>query len=520
MNRKNYDLVNIEGWTVGLGLSLVLILTACSGPQVKSDSVQPPVEIAQAAATITPSDIHARIAFLASDALKGRDTPSQGLESAAAYIASEYARLGLEPHGDDGGFLQRYPYTIRTLRRDSTYVQITAGGTETLPLGNEMFAMAGTPSTAAGDLLFTGTTVAAGTQLNGAIPVVYIGGALDRAWRTALTSARNAARTAGANALMVVLDPSISGDVVMQRSLTSAATGAVAPFPPIVAIRYDRAAQLFKKNGVDFDALVTRAKAGPIAAVPLKASARVATPVTEVVHHPPNVVAILPGSDPVLRNQYVVLSAHMDHIGVSAPDARGDSINNGADDDASGTSAVVEAAEAFASMKDRPARSIIFLNVSGEEKGLLGSQYFSEHPVVPLTSIVADINIDMIGRNAADTVVAIGQDYSSLGPLTQEIVTAHPELHLTASRDIWPQERFFFRSDHYNFARKDIPAIFFFSGVHEDYHRPSDEVQKINTDKAARIARLAYYLAYEVANRREPPKWTEQGLKEVRALTR
>jgi len=126
----------------------------------------------------------------------------------------------------------------------------------------------------------------------------------------------------------------------------------------------------------------------------------------------------------------------------------------------------------------------------------------------------------MIGRNAPDTVVAIGQEYSSLGPLAQEVVRSHPELGLTLSPDIWPQERFFFRSDHYNFARKDVPAIFFFSGVHEDYHRPSDEVAKINADKAARIARLAYYLASEIANRPEPPKWTEQGLKEVRALTR
>ena len=138
----------------------------------------------------------------------------------------------------------------------------------------------------------------------------------------------------------------------------------------------------------------------------------------------------------------------------------------------------------------------------------------------PLKSIVADINIDMIGRNSPDTVVAIGQEYSSLGPSMVAIVRAHPELKLIPSPDIWPQERFFFRSDHYNFARKEVPAIFFFSGVHEDYHRPSDEVVKIDADKASRIARLAYYLAFDIANRREPPKWTEQGLKEVRQLTR
>ena len=290
---------------------------------------------------------------------------------------------------------------------------------------------------------------------------------------------------------------------------------------PVTALRYERARELFAAAGQDLDALAAKAKTGTIEPVVLTGTtASVAVPVGELTRFPPNVVAVLPGTDPVLKNTYVVLSAHMDHIGVTAPDARGDSINNGADDDASGTTAVVEVAEAFVTSGVRPLRSIIFLNVSGEEKGLLGSQYFSEHPVVPLTSIVADINIDMIGRNAADTVVAIGQDYSSLGPTTQGIAAKHPELHLTVSRDIWPQERFFFRSDHYNFARKDIPAIFFFSGVHEDYHRPSDQVEKINGDKAARIAKLAYYLARDIADGRAAPKWTEQGLKEVHALTR
>lgn len=512
----------VEHWNARL-LPL-LALFACSGPARPQPAMPTAAPAAAGMAgirTITPTDIRARITFLASDALRGRDTPSQGLEAAAAYIASEYQRLGLEPRGDGGSYLQRYPFTTRTLQRDSTYLDITvAGATRRLLPGQDFFAIAGTPSLATGDVIFTGSIIDPATPLNGKIPVVFIAGPLDRAWRTALDSARNAARTAGARALLVVLDPAISSDAVQQRSLAFATTSTVAPFPPIIALGYQRAAAEFRRAGMDLDALVAQGKAAQ--PVSLNASARASAPVAEVVHRPPNVVAVLPGTDPELRNTYVVLSAHMDHIGVSAPDARGDSINNGADDDASGTSAVLEMAEAFAALPlgERPKRSILFLNVSGEEKGLLGSQYFSDHPVIPLTSIVADINIDMIGRNSPDTVVAIGQDYSSLGPLTQEVVRNHPELGLTASRDIWPQERFFFRSDHYNFARKEIPAIFFFSGVHEDYHRPSDEVSKIDADKAARITRLAYYLALEIANRRIPPTWTEQGLKEVRTLTR
>jgi Zn-dependent M28 family amino/carboxypeptidase len=235
---------------------------------------------------------------------------------------------------------------------------------------------------------------------------------------------------------------------------------------------------------------------------------------------PPNVVAILRGSDPVLRDEYLVLSAHMDHVGVGQP-VRGDSIYNGADDDASGTAGILEVAEAMASrLPARPRRSVIFLHVSGEEKGLLGSRWFSDHPTVPLKQIVADINVDMIGRNSPDTVVVIGKNYSSLGKTANEVQARHPELGLVLSDDPWPEERFFFRSDHFNFARKEIPAVFFFSGVHEDYHRPSDEVEKLNVDKAARIARTIYYTADAVANADGRPQWEPRGLAEVRALTR
>jgi Zn-dependent M28 family amino/carboxypeptidase len=233
----------------------------------------------------------------------------------------------------------------------------------------------------------------------------------------------------------------------------------------------------------------------------------------------PNVIAIFPGADPALRNEYVVLSAHMDHVGVGRP-VRGDSIYNGADDDASGTSALVEVAEAFASLEGRPARSIMFLGVSGEEQGLLGSHHFSENPTVPLQSIVANVNIDMIGRNDPADVVVIGKNYSSLGPLVERMAAENRALlgGLTAADDRWPDERFFFRSDHFNFARKEIPAVFFFAGPHEDYHEPSDEVERIDADKAARVARLAFLTAHAVATDPQRPQWTEAGLAEVRAM--
>ena len=305
-----------------------------------------------AANTITAGEMREHIAFLASDALRGRDTPSPGLDSAAAYLVREFTRLGLQGGAGEGQFIQRFP---------------------------------------------------------------------------------------------------------IRRS-------------------------------------------GPAVA--------------------PNVVAIFPGSDPTLRNEYVVLSAHIDHVGVGRP-VRGDSIYNGADDDASGTSALLEVAEAFASMQQRPARSILFLGVSGEEKGLLGSAWFSDHPTVPIESIVANVNIDMIGRNAPDDVVVIGKNYSSLGPLVEDVAAANRQLlGLTPADDRWPQERFFFRSDHFNFARKEIPAVFFFAGTHEDYHEPSDEVELIDADKAARVARLAFLTSHAIAVDPQRPRWTEAGLAEVRRMTR
>jgi Zn-dependent M28 family amino/carboxypeptidase len=227
----------------------------------------------------------------------------------------------------------------------------------------------------------------------------------------------------------------------------------------------------------------------------------------------PNTVGVLPGSDPVLKNEYLVYSAHMDHIGITR--GRADSINNGADDDASGTAGVIELAEAFSRPGARPKRSIIFLTVSGEEKGLWGSDFFASNPPVPIKQIVADINIDMIGRNWPDTVVAIGKEHSDLGTTLNRVNAAHPELGMTAIDDRWPEERFYFRSDHYNFARKGVPILFFFSGVHEDYHEVTDSPEKINSEKEARILRLLFYLGQEIANAPKRPEWKRESYEEI-----
>jgi Zn-dependent M28 family amino/carboxypeptidase len=229
----------------------------------------------------------------------------------------------------------------------------------------------------------------------------------------------------------------------------------------------------------------------------------------------PNTIGIIEGTDPALKNEYVVFSAHMDHIGIRSVPGQADSINNGADDDASGTVGVIELAEAFSRPGARPKRSLLFITVSGEEKGLWGSSYFSEHPTVPVGQIVANINLDMIGRNWTDTIVAIGKEHSDLGATLNRVNTRHPELRMTAIDDKWPEERFYFRSDHYNFARKGIPILFFFNGVHEDYHRVSDSPDKIDAEKESRIVKLLFYLGQDVANAAARPKWNPESYKSI-----
>jgi Zn-dependent M28 family amino/carboxypeptidase len=213
----------------------------------------------------------------------------------------------------------------------------------------------------------------------------------------------------------------------------------------------------------------------------------------------------------------VFFTGHMDHTGVvgggGCPASGADSICNGADDDASGTIGVVELARAFATLTPRPRRTLVFMTVSGEERGLWGSGYYANNPTVPLAQTVADLNMDMIGRyydnrpGWRDTIVVIGKQHSSLGEVANNVTRDHPELRMRLIDDIWPSENFYRRSDHINFARKGVPILFFFNGTHPDYHRATDSVDKLDAEKAARIVRMVFYVGLEVANATARPQW-------------
>ncbi|HEX9615755.1 MAG TPA: M28 family peptidase, partial [Bacteroidota bacterium] len=221
-----------------------------------------------------------------------------------------------------------------------------------------------------------------------------------------------------------------------------------------------------------------------------------------------NVAGLLEGSDPKLKDQFIVLTAHYDHVGVHP--ATGD-IYNGADDDASGTSVILELAEAFVTNTARPKRSVVFMTVAGEEKGLLGSAYYTQHPVFPLDKTIANINIDMVGRTdqkhakagSPPYVYVIGSDKISteldsiLNVSNRQTVRLALDYEYNNEND---PNQFYRRSDHYNFARKGIPVVFFFTGVHEDYHRPTDTVEKIEFDRMATIGLLVYATAWNASN--------------------
>ena len=474
-------------------------------------AAQSPASVQRAVRSITPDDIKRRIGIIADDSMRGRDTPSPELEKVAVYIAGEFRRFGLKPGGDNGSFLQRYSLDRVQFVAESSTAFVHGGGDATLVYGRD-FAFTDNMFDSgdyAGELVLLTGSMAAPTQMDTAAlagkMVVVTARVRNRADRQRLFSWRPAGLIIMSSLSDSLWTMSVERTNRAQLRDPSRKVGSLV----VATVRSAALAPVLARLGADSTAVQQAAQAGAPLAVQALGGAQfhVHARIRTVDHSSaPNVVGILEGSDPRLKREYVVLSAHMDHVGVGRP-VNGDSIYNGADDDASGTTSVVEAAEAFSQLQPRPKRSIIFLTVSGEEKGLWGSAYFADHPPVPITDIVADLNTDMVGRNWKDTIVVIGKEHSDLGATLNRVGAAHPELGMQPIDDIWPQESFYTRSDHYNFARKGVPILFFFNGTHPDYHRPSDSVDKIDAEKESRIVKLVFYLGLDVANAAERPKW-------------
>ncbi len=549
---------------VSLLLASVLVLPF-PAVQAQRQSVQAKKPVAarvvsqRGAEQITAAQMRDYLTFIASDEMEGRDTPSRGLDLTAKFLAMNLARWGLKPAGDHGTFFQKIALSRDLVNKEQTQVRLND---QNLAFGEDYIALP-TDADLSGSLVFAGNgwfiksknmDAYRGIDAKGKIAVIFTSlSGLPRGIRSSdLSSGKPGedwmdpvqyARKQGAIATVIVPDFQFLANWERNRQrLSERPTTVVEKFQPAETSRLPRivvtpriANLLFQGEKQNATALFEAAFGGkmpesfelnPNKKMSITVSGKANAIATQ------NVVAVFEGSDPVLKDEYVALGAHYDHVGIGPP-VNGDTIYNGADDDGSGTTALLAIAEALAKAPTRSKRSVLFNWHAGEEKGLWGSRYFTEYPTVPLQKIVAHINLDMIGRSKTEgdtnprnnslsgpnEIYVIGSRMMSteLGELTATVNKEY--LNLTYNYrydDPKDPNRFFFRSDHYNYARKGIPIIFFFDGEHEDYHRPGDEAHKIDYVKMQKVVRTVYVTLWEIANRPTRPKVDKQLPAELR----
>ncbi|MBN7813249.1 M28 family peptidase [Algoriphagus sp. H41] len=452
--------------------------------------------------TITAADLTKHLTHLASDEMKGRDTGSEEGKLAANYLADFYKSHGLTGPVD-GSYFQNVPLVSSTFNK----VTLQVGKSKLVENQDFVFVGDGDMAKAAKtELVFLGLV----TEEN--LAKVDLKGKLVGLWAVGVRSNDLVTKVmdAGAAGIVIVsMEGQANFDRIANRYKSLAGKGRIGfdqetKQRPIFMVSSDKMAQLF---GTPVETLKEAAKASPETIASQKASYQVVKTKTPVEAY--NVMGFLEGTDK--KEEVIVISSHYDHVGVSSEGE----VFNGADDDGSGTVSVMEIAEAFATAAkegNRPRRSILFLNVTGEEKGLLGSEYYSDHPIFPLENTVLNLNIDMVGRidyeyqdsSNTDFVYVIGSEMLStdLKKIVEYNNITYSDLILDYRYDAADDpNRFYYRSDHYNFAKHNIPIAFFFNGVHDDYHQVTDTVDKIEFPLMTKRARLIFYTAWDVANR-------------------
>lgn len=536
---------------IGL-LAGMLGLAACAG----GGSVSVEDQVAQERAMFSPQRLEADVTFLADDLLRGRDTGSEGYRIAANYVAAEFARLGLSPAGENGSFFQEVPFKTAQVNVEEGSMSITVGGeTRTLVMGDDFF-MSGSVNNPAGevsaDLVFAGYAIHApelghddldGLDVEGKIVVAISGAPASfnteiRAHHGSAATKSKALRARGAAGFVSfsTLEAEKRRPFARLKSFVGfksydwvvpATDEAGAGSIKVAAtISHDIARLLFDGAERSLDEVLEAASGGAPKGFDLMASATMKRSSTlSDTFESPNVLAVLEGTDPVLKDEYVVLSAHLDHIGVSERAQGDDKINNGALDNASGVAILMEVARAYVRSGERPRRSILFAIVAAEEKGLLGAEYFAHYPTREKTSLIANVNLDMpILLYDFSDVVAFGAERSSLGPVTERALA---KIGVSLSPDPMPQEGIFTRSDHYRFVQQGIPSVFLVTGWGEGvggkdggaifreflgktYHSPADDLsQDIDFDAGAKFAHANWLIASAIANADERPSWNE-----------
>ena len=485
------------------------------------------------ATTIREVDLRRHLAVLAADDMEGRETGEAGQKRAAAYLSEQLRKLGLPPIGEEGGYFQ----TIKFSRQQWQDIALEVDG-EVLPHLKDYYSAPGDNSSrellAIDELIFLGYGIAdegytdyGVAEVRGKDILIFAGEPRKKGGRFLLSNSKEAsgwstdvsrklklAREQGVRTVFII-DPDFKVNVqgARRESLDGRLrmadqTEAERDAANSVYLTTELARTLLGKRYKKVLRARSRAvKSGRLKPVslPVALSLTQVKSVTELIGE--NVLGYVEGTDPELHEELLVVSAHYDHLG-----KRGDATFNGADDNGSGTTTILEVAEAFVQAKRAglgPRRSVLFLWVSGEEMGLLGSEYYANHPVFPLENTIADINVDMVGRvdpkHAGNPyyIYVIGSDRlsSELHAINEAVNQDFTRLELdyTYNEEDDPN-RYYYRSDHYNFARNGIPSIFIFNGSHADYHRDTDTIEKINFEKMMRIGQLVFYNAWQLAN--------------------
>ena len=545
-------------------LTTLLLAAGCSQqpPESQAPAAAPTVPTSAKAATrATPAAptaaeadrIAAHVAFLSDDGLEGREAGTRGHELAALYVSSQFAQAGLIPAGDDGSWLQTVPLLRgEMLREGSQFVLEREGGNVELQFEAEYLPSIGfnVPEwEVVASLVYVGHGVVApafkhddlaGVDVRGKIAIV-VGGAPARFEKDAraLYSSNREKQTVlaerGAVGVVYIADPEREKNSPWARSaanwrragmrLRDAQGAPVDTFPQLrgnVTLSVAAATKLFAGTPQSAEEVFRRLKAGEVQAFDLPGKARISGRATLAPLSSVNVVGLLRGGDPVLGDEFVVYTAHLDHLGIGA-EVDGDGIYNGALDNALGVGVLMETAR-LAAQLPRTARSQLFVAVTAEEKGLLGSDHFARNPGVA-GRLVANLNMDMpVILSAQSDAITIGMEHSSLNA---EVQAAAAELSIAITPDPFPEEVSFIRSDQFSFVRRGIPALSVKGGItstvagvdarqqlvdfrREHYHQPSDEIALgIHYPTAARLATLNLRMGQRIGNAAKAPAWNE-----------
>lgn len=535
-----------------LRIAYFFLVASLAASQTATDNNLPPDSVLK---QIRPEGIRAHMQFLADDLLEGRGTGTRGYELAANYVRAEFEQMGLKPAGTHGTYLQNVSFRKIELVPEQSSVTFKTGDTERKLAFEKDFLSRGDPlrpdTSVDAATVFVGFGVSApefsyddyaGADVKGKVVVMFYG-APDK-----FPSSQRAHYSAG----RVKLANAVAHGAVGTMLVWAGPQEKRIPFTRLVRFYREqslrwldekgdpndaqpqiRASVTLSKEGAESlfanaakslqDALEVAAKGEP-QSFPLATSASIHLVSRHAVVQSPNVAAILPGSDPKLKQEYVIYSAHADHLGVGEA-INGDSIYNGAVDNASGTAALLAIARVFSDLPKAPHRSILFLVVTGEEEGLLGSDYFAHYPTVPIASVAANVNMDGIALfyDFRD-IVPMGAEHSSIGRVVAEVAQ---HFGLEVSPDPTPEEVSFIRSDQYSFVRQGVPSVFISEGTKAidpkvngrevtlewektRYHTPKDDMeQPLNFNAAVRCTRVNLAVGYILAQQAQRPSWNK-----------